>query len=124
MATIKHTNVNVYRWSLSDCTNGGVTARNNSMELFVDCTHDEAVAYCKEHNLDPNNQLILVRRDLWGENHDYAEPLMKPEHMAQTSGGNFIYSCDSRFREYTKSWQPIAVHDRFETWEQFDSMSR
>lgn len=120
---MKKISVYVYRDNLGDCTNNGVTSRNSSMLLFVDCDREDAISWCKEHHYDPNEQLILVRRNLWGERHDYAEPLVKPENMAQCAGGNFVYSCDSRFREYTKSWQPISVHDRFDTWEDFDHLS-
>lgn len=120
---MKQISVNVYRWHLGDCTNNGVTARNNSMLLFIDCDREDAIKYCEELNIKATEQLILVRRDLWGENCDYAEPLEKPKNMAQFMGGNFIYSCDSRFREYTGSRLPLPVHDRFETWGEYEHLS-
>lgn len=124
MQQIKTIGVYVYRSGLGDCTNHGVTYRYDRMQLLVDCEREQALHYCEEKGLDPNRQLILVRRELWGERHDYAEPLMKPENRAQTAGGNFIYTSDSRFHEYTGSWQPIQVHDRFDTWSDFDALSR
>ena len=35
-------------------------------------------------------------------------------------GGNFVYTSDSRF----PSDYPIPIHDRFETQEQYDQLSR
>lgn len=120
---MKQISVDVYRCHLGDCTNGGVTSRNDSVLLFIDCDREEAIKYCEELNIKATEQLILVRRDLWGENCDYAEPLVKPERVTQCMGGNFIYSCDSRFREYTGSSRPLPVHDRFESWEEYEHLS-
>jgi hypothetical protein len=37
-------------------------------------------------------------------------------------GGNFVYSSDSRFTKVC--YAPLPVHDRYETQEQYDSLSR
>ncbi len=51
----------------------------------------------------------LVRRTLFGKDYIHAEPIVeKPTNFA--SGGRFIYSCDSRFRELNQ--YPIPLHDR------------
>ena len=51
----------------------------------------------------------------------HAEPVDKPEgKVGPMFGGNFIYTSDSRFpNDY-----PIPVHDRFETPEQAEILSR
>ena len=121
---IKKINVDVFKSaSFGDCTNGGLTSRKRSMFLFVDCTREEAVEECEKFGINPEDQLLLVRRELWGERHDYAEPLVKPERMAQCFGGNFVYTSDSRFHEWTGCWNPMPVHDRFDTWEDFNALS-
>lgn len=108
-----------------DCTNNGLSARVNSAELFWECTHDEAIEWCKEHQRDPEKQFILVDRKLWGEDHSYAEPLIKPTGKMQVFGGNFLYTSDSRmYKTSGVAKLPIPVHDRFETWEEFDALSR
>ena len=108
-----------------DCTNNGLSARVNSAELFWECTHDEAIEWCKEHQKDPEKQFILVDRKLWGEDHSYAEPLIKPTGKMQVFGGNFLYTSDSRmYKTSGVAKLPIPVHDRFETWEEFDALSR
>ena len=54
--------------------------------------------------------------------YNYCEPTKAtPEgHTSYMSGGTFIYSCDSRF----PFEGAIPVHDRTETWELYDRMSR
>ena len=112
---IKHVKVDVYvSKSLPDCTNGGLTSKIETAELFCDCGKEDAAAWCAENGKDPSKQLILVRRKLFGGNADYAEPLMKEDGRWGMHGGNFIYTCDGRFREYTGSRLPLPVHDRFE----------
>jgi hypothetical protein len=121
---IKTIHVNVFRDSLGDCTNNGITSKHNSLTMFVDCSDQEALEYCKENNIDPNSCIILVRRMLWGERHDYAEPLIKPSgKVGPMMGGNFVYTCDSRMHDWAKSWLPIPVHDRYETQEEYDLLS-
>ena len=108
-----------------DCTNNGLSARVDNANLFDDCTEYEALEYCEKHNLDPNKQFIMVPRTLWGEDHAYAEPLMKPTGKAQVFGGNFLYTSDSRMYKTGGIYKvPVPIHDRFETWEDFDALSR
>lgn len=123
MEKIKRVLVNVYRNGLGDCTNNGLTSRVSSSWLFVDCSREEALQLCEKEYINPYEQMILVRRTLWGRNADYAEPLMKKAGH-QMFGGNFIYTSDSRFSEWTGSRAPIAVHDRFETREEYDFYSK
>jgi hypothetical protein len=54
--------------------------------------------------------------------YNYCEPNKSiPEgHTSYMDGGTFIYSCDSRF----PFEGAIPVHDRTETWELYDRMSR
>jgi len=116
--------VHSFRSSLGDCSNNGLTERFDSMYLFIDCDEKEAIAYCNEKNIIPENQLILNKRELWGEPHWYAEPLVKPVNMAQTFGGNFVYTSDSRMPAPNGIKAPLPVHDRFDTWSDFDTMTR
>lgn len=118
--------VTVFRAAgFSDCTNNGLSARVDNAELFWDCSREEALEWCKEHQKDPEKQFIIVNRELWGEDHSYAEPLMKPEGKAQVFGGNFLYTSDSRMYKTGRIYKvPVPIHDRFETWEEFDALSR
>lgn len=111
--------VNVYRDNLGDCTGGGLTSRVNDPTLFFNCTREETIEYCKENGINPENQLFLIERQLWGEDHFYAEPLVKPANAGrynQMFGGNYIMTSDGRFPHQNglKTAYPIPVHDRFE----------
>lgn len=123
---MKGLTVNVFRWSLGDCTNGGVTERVNSF-ILVDESIKEVPFEVQEGGL----YLALVKRNIGGREYLHAEPrvnggvlcshgTLASKLAGPMAGGNFIYSCDSRF----PSPYPISVHDRFETWKEYESMSR
>jgi hypothetical protein len=99
----------------ADTTNGGVSRKYNSFVLV-----GEGVPEVFEERKDLP-ALKLVKRNFGGRIYLHAEPFEKPEgHVGPMSGGNFVYSCDSRFpNDY-----PISIHDRFETPEVYDMLSR
>ena len=108
-----------------DCTGNGLSSKVNSAFLFFDCTAIDAIMWCKKHEKDPSKQFFLKKRDLWGEDHSYAEPLIKPNDKAQLFGGNFLYTSDSNMYKTGGIYKvPIPIHDRFETWEEFDGLSK
>ena len=94
-----------FRHPLGDCTNNGLTSTGDSFDLYYS---DDL-----EINLEevPNDALVLVKRELWGEPAWYAKPayLLKSNKHSM-SGGNFVYTSDSRF----PGKAPIPVHDRVE----------
>lgn len=97
--------VEVYRAAgRGDCSLGGVTAKHNHL-LLVGPGVAEVFPVC-----DRNPAVRLVRNAR--TRHTYAVPIEcvgdgTGEYMM---GGNFIYSCDSRFRNLNNG--PIPVHDR------------
>lgn len=118
-----------------DCTNGGVSGRVNSCTLFSDCSIEEAVQYCLDHNMRPEDQLIFEERTLWGEDHSICVPLVFPSKasgkvIGPMSGGNYVNQCGSDpAYPHLKGWAknqsfPIPIHDRFETQEEYDLLSR
>lgn len=123
---MKVLNVTVFKPAgFPDCTANGLSSRVNGGFLFYDCSNDEALEYCKNHDIDPAKQFIMVSRTLWGEDHSYAEPLVKSNEKAQMFGGNFLYTSDSRMYRTGNVYKvPVPIHDRFETWEDFDGLSR
>lgn len=100
----------IYRWG-HDTTGDGVTSKVDSIILVDDKIEgpfdvEDDVPY-----------LSLVRRNLFGGEYIHAIPMLNGKPITggnQMDGGNFIYSCDSRFRAVNK--YPIPVHDRFEKW--------
>lgn len=109
--------VSVFRTNhFKDCSNNGLSSKVNSAHLFWNCTKEEALEYCEENMINPKYQFFLVKRMLWGEDHAYVEPLIKPEGKIQTFGGNFIYTSNGNFYKMhgLSTNTPIAIHDRFE----------
>lgn len=103
----------------TDCTAHGLSSKVVTASLFWDCTKDEAIAYCEEHDIDPRLQFYLVKRDLWGEDHSYAEPLVLPTGKHIMFGGNFLYTSNGNGFHFRgiRCNMPIAIHDRIESWE-------
>ena len=123
---MKHRLYFVLQLKTSDCSASGLTSRVDSGHLFWDCTRDEAIDYCREKNIVPEDQFFLVEKEIWGEKYAYAEPLIKPDRsMCQVFGGNYITTSDSAGynQGYCRTAFPIPVHDRFETWEEYQVLS-
>lgn len=116
----------IYRHANDDCTNNGVSSRHEMMTLFSNCKKDEVVKYCKENGIDTDSVLWLNPRILWGVDHFIAEPLFCPEDkIGPMFGGNFAYTSDSRLYNFGGEYHlPIPIHDRFETQEEYDVLSR
>ena len=114
----------VYRASdlqaFGDSTNGGVSGRFNRVVLMRDPNEiDERVPVIDAPFAAREDMPALYLKpghiDGWR-----AVPANDPPEGCTPwmFGGNFIYSSDSRF----PSHQPIAVHDRTETREQYNRM--
>lgn len=121
--------VNIYRPDMGDCTNGGVTSPARAEgKIFV--VFDEAIergnwdlAECED-----NEKIVCLKvvRRWTGTPNEYLhlEPMFgRPEGQAgPMAGGNYAGSSDSRFRDVSP--YPLPIHDRWETWEQYDMLSR
>lgn len=102
---------------LGDCTGGGLSSKVASTTMFWDCTRSEAINYCIIHNMKPELQMFLHKRELWGEDHSFAEPLVMPTGMNQVFGGNYMVSDSAGYKfGNEKTTRPIPIHDRFENY--------
>ena len=111
--------VNVYRWSLGDCTAGGITGKVDSLVLVGPGIEGPFEVE------DGEPYLELLTKNVGRDEYAYAVPRNvgdKSGLVGPMMGGNFVYSTDSRFRRVCK--YPIPVHDRWETQETYDMMSR
>ena len=121
---IKDISVYVYRnQTLGDCTCNGVTKRHDRLYLYVDCDVREARNHAANHQRPLDECLYLVRRQLFGNKADYCVPLSQMKDNGQVNnqmwvmaGGNFVYTSDGRYREYTGYTTPLSVHDRIENY--------
>lgn len=108
-------NVFIYRHGDCDCTNNGLSSKKDFIPMIVldkNETEAQAIEKVKANGQDPDNYLVLVRRELWGHNADYIKPLTETRWVM--FGGNFAYASNAMFEELTGSRQPISIHDRVE----------
>ena len=96
-----------------DCTNGGLSSKTRRVIIIGE--FDEV----------PNDPILPLLRLKTRGDYRYLEPV-KPVpkgHAGWMAGGNFAYSSDSRFSEEVNEY-PVAIHDRSDTWEDFEILSR
>lgn len=111
--TMKAINISVYRDNrLGDCTNGGISSKYD--ELLLVC--EDGYIEIDENNLPEN--LVVIAEGFRG--HKYIRPYKDAEEVGWMSGGNIAYSSDARFN----SEYPLKIHDRQETQEMYDRLSR
>jgi hypothetical protein len=114
-------NVSVYRWDLGDCTNGGASADVDSV-CVVNIPGPDSPGTDR-----PAFELV---QGPGGKGHAILRPVNGRGGVGPMSGGNFGYSSDSRFseavRELTGSrhYGAVHIHDRYETPEQYATLSR
>ena len=97
-----------------DYTNGGVSAARD--ELFL----VGPFGWKDVPDNDPRLIRVVERKNFAARPPYLSAVPVNPDRgdkvIGPMFGGNFIYSCDSRF----PSDYPIPVHDRYETQEQYD----
>lgn len=108
----------------SDCTNGGISSRHKTLYLLCE---DQEKAQKEPWNWievdEDDERLVRIVRDTpCGRPYIHAEPVNDPNkrEIGYMFGGNFIYTSDSRFPED----YPIPLHDRSETYEDYEILSR
>ena len=108
---MKCLSLTVYRCSLGDCTNGGISAVENT--VYIPC--DEGPT--DSDNIKPE---LLFNGEQRGPNYWAITPMMQPKgKLGPMHGGNLASTCDSRGKGMV-----YRIHDRFETQAEYDSMSR
>lgn len=95
----------VFRSGLGDCTNGGISAERR--ELYI---------LGSDGPFEPSDirECVTVEKKMvLGQEHLDAKPVYC-QNKWYMMGGNFLYTSDSRFREFTGLSYPIPIHDRCE----------
>lgn len=107
----------IFKSNLGDCSNGGISSRFN--EILLIC--DEGFINIDENN-PPENLCKLVERDLGFTVYKHIEPVAKANGVGWMAGGTLVYTCDSRFRRMSE--YPLVLHDRTESQEEYDVLSK
>ncbi len=103
---------------LGDCTNGGISSKYDTLLLI--CEHGYIDI---DENNPPENLVKMVRREMCGGIY-HIEPYARPQHLGWMAGGNYAETSDSRFRDMVNFYGAVAIHDRQETQEEYDFLSR
>lgn len=115
---MKALGINVLKYSdLRDCTNGGISSKYNTLLLIC----DEGYISIDENNI-PDNTAIVEECRIGYKTYFHLRPYKNPDpnKIGYMMGGNFGWCCDSRFPfDY-----PLPIHDRQETQEEYDMLSR
>lgn len=90
----------VYRNSFRDCSNKSISSYHNTLLLIGESVPEIS----QETDI---TKIVSLRNN----GSYYAEPIGITNHKMM--GGNFLYSCDSKFRSEINPY-PIRIHDRFE----------
>lgn len=97
-----------------DSSNNGISSQRTRAILI-----GEGIPEVFGPGIDREPVFVLVRREIpraigTTEPYFHVEPLVEPGecHPWFMAGGNFVYSCDSRFRDICG--YPIPIHDRVE----------
>ena len=95
-----------------DCTNGGVTSPErapNGRAILLGVEEGN----WQEGELPKDMPILVIRRrTIGGREYLSAVPYENEHKRHVMSGGNFVYSSDSRFNDVCP--YPIPVHDRME----------
>lgn len=103
--------------SFGDSSNNGVSARFDKLLLI----HEEGFINIDENDL-PENLVKIVSRNIQGNLYKHIEPFKKATKVGYMFGGCYASTSDSRFSKI--SHYPLAIHDREETQNEYDSLSR
>ena len=103
--------VDVYRSAGSDCTNGGISSRYDSLCVMnVDGPFEPSERACA----------VMLVNGSYGSKHIRPAKLVAGEWVADRdkwymAGGNFAATSDSRFSEFSDAvgfYGAVAIHDR------------
>lgn len=102
----------IYKSSLGDCSNDGISSRYDTVLLI----HPKGEVEIDENNL-PENLCKLVERNICGEVYKHIEPYAKTNGVGWMASGCIVDSSDSRFREISR--YPLKLHDRTESKQKY-----
>lgn len=108
--TVKGLPAEVFRSSLGDCTNGGISSSRRQLYIVA---HRAEELYAQFEPEDIRECVAVMRMKVGDSRYVCCLPLYRKNrwHMA---GGNFLYASDARFKELTGVPYPISIHDRYE----------
>ncbi len=104
MLLVNAIKVNIFKSSLGDCSNGGISSK-----------YDDILLECKDGHIkvdvdNPPENFCFMDHLM---DYKYIRPFADPDEIGWMAGGSLIYSSDYRFRNMSE--YPLILHDRQET---------
>lgn len=123
----------VLRRARYDCTCSRCTTKHEFLFLFPENVTNEEIEAFVADRISGNKgdkydvtreKCVRIRRN--GNSYTYAEVVFKRPQSEGTymAGGNYIHSSNASFIDMVGHNYPISVHDRFETWDVYEVLSR
>jgi hypothetical protein len=109
--------------SIGKCANGGLSDDSRTTDVVLVTDLKEAQVFEPREGMPA---VKIVRRIISGEEYIHAEPIDPPPKgmIGWMHGGCYIKTSDSRYSKITGIDYPIALHDRCETPEDYEALSR
>jgi hypothetical protein len=143
VSNLKGLLLHVYRQAdplFPDCSNGGVSAKHNRLIVVGTKRHDEDMKPLPRESqvFSPSDEapaVVLVESGVPGLYGPHLEPLEYVDahntkaYAGPMAGGNYAGTCDSRWAALGRDvfghdrLDIVAVHDRFESWDQYYALS-
>lgn len=128
MYSIETISVPVVPFHLGDCSNNGISKGQSTLQLitnfhfeehFDEAKNAEQNAFLAElrKQVEDPRMLIYVKRILWGQRHDYLKPLFAP-------GGEKVIGPMFGGNKAVVDGIEVKIHDRYETAEEYEVLSR
>lgn len=109
----------VYKCPLGDCTINGASERFKTLYVVKEyVTLEDVLEHVKDSNKSAE-QFFKVDYEFYKwRGYVRLQPLVKVDGKWNCDGGNYLCSCDSRFKEYVCGCEyPVPIHDRWESYE-------
>ena len=112
---------------VGDCTNNGISSQYDTLYLCKDyVTKEDVLEYCKETGENPHRFLTVDKYKSVRGIYVRLVQLVRQNNdkiIGGMDGGNYLTCSDSIFSEITGVPYPVAIHDRYETQEEYDLLS-
>jgi hypothetical protein len=105
---------------LGDCTNGGVSAPTSGNKYLTLIGENDPMPE------NPRFPVVRVHKRWVGSPNEYicAKDAPRKGVLGPMAGGNFVWSRGDEYMRIVGHCYPISLHDRFETQEDYDALTR
>ncbi len=111
--------IEIFKSEFGDCSNGGISSKYK--EILVECPDGHIEI---DENNPPENLCKIVTEDFGFAVVQHVEPVVRPNGVGWMYGGCIVDTSDSRWSRLKGNYYPLKLHDRCESQELYDTLSR